>query len=249
MRYGYAVLFGTLLAATVARPAGAQKLVRRFAGSAVLLTSGDTLRGPLTLYSDQDMIVLRQADGTLRTFTSWTVKAFAVKGELTRYEYLLPPPTAPASPALDRLERALVATIDTTDVRTFVSYRGRPQLRQRRGTTGAPGFYELLCDGAVRLLRRESLRAQAQQAYLERNRRHELRPLAMPSYLVSTFYLSTANGLTPLRQPRRDLAVLLPRQAPALERYADLNQLNYANPYQLRAIVRYANNLLLAEAP
>lgn len=244
MRYRFCLLLGALLTGAAAGPAAAQKLVRRFAGSAVLLTNGDTLRGPLTLYSEQDVLVLRQADGTLRTFAPWAVRAFAVKGELTDYDHLLPPPTTPASASLERMERLLTEMVDTTIVRVFISYRSRPRAGQRPSEAILPGFYELLCDGSVSLLRRESLRVQARPEYQVRRGRNGKMMLTQ-AYLIDHFFLFTADGqLTPLRRPRRDLAAALPQQAPELERYAQLNRLDYANAYQLRAIVRYANNLL-----
>lgn len=249
MRYRYSLLLGLLLTALTAQTARAQQLVRRFAGSVVLLTNGDTLRGPLTLYSEKDIIMLRQADGTKRTFTPWLVRAFAVKGELTTYDALLPSPTAPASPALDQLERDLASYVDTTDVRLFISYRPRRKAGLRPSETSAPGFYEMLCEGSVSLLQRESLRGQSMPIYSVHNGPGSRLVLAMQYTLVSSFFLFTPNGLlTPLRRPRRDLAELLPQQAPKLEHYASLNRLDYADAYQLRAIVRYANNLLLAEA-
>ena len=247
MHYRYTLLLGVLLAALAVRPVHAQKLIRRFAGSVVLLNSGDTLRGPLTLYSEKDIIMLRQADGTIRTFTPWVVRAFAVKGELTNYEALLPPPTAPASPALDQLERELACFVDTTAVRLFVGYRPRRKPGQRPSETSAPGFYEMLCEGSVSLLQRESLRRQAPPDYNLYNRSGGRLLLSTRLALVSSYFLSTSDGLlTPLRRPRRDLAELLPQQAPQLEYYAARNRLDYADARQLRAIVRYANNLLLA---
>lgn len=248
MPYRYSLLLGAWLAVLAAPAARAQELVRRFAGSVVLLTSGDTLRGPLTLYSDKDIIMLRQADGSKRTLTPWLVRAFAVKGELTSYAGLLPAPTAPASPALDLLERDLASVVDTTVVRLFISYRPRRQAGLRPGETGAPGFYEMLCEGSVSLVQRESLRIHAAPEYSMHNRPGRRVLLATQQMLISNFFLFTPNGLlTPLRRPRRDLAELLPRQAPQLEQYAALNRFDYTDAAALRAIVRYANNLLLAD--
>lgn len=248
MRYRYSLLVGALLVALGAPTAGAQQLVRRFAGSVVLLTNGDTLRGPLTFYSDKDIIMLRQVDGTKRTFTPWVVRAFAVKGELTSYQALLPAPTAPASPALDQLERNLTNYVDTTAVRLFISYRPRRKGGLRPRETSAPGFYEMLCEGSVSLLQRESLRANSTPVYSVHSGPSSQLVLATRYTLISSFFLFTPNGLlTPLRRPRRDLAELLPQQAPKLEHYAALNRLDYADAQQLRSIVRYANNLLLAE--
>lgn len=244
MRYGYALMGGLLLLAA-AMPARAQKLVRRFAGSTVLLTTGDTLRGPLFLYTDQDILLVRRPDGTIRTLTPWQVRAFAVKGELTGYDDLLPAPTAHTSAAVERLEQRLVRLVDTTVVRTFISYRARPQARQQPNKTSASGFYELLCDGPVSLLRREAL--QLYYPYPLGAWGADAVSMPRPRYrLVSSFFLrTTTDRLAPLHRPRRDLAVLLPQQAPKLEHYAQLNRLDYANAAQLRAIVRYANNLLL----
>lgn len=245
MRCPTITMIAVLVAALGLSPlAQAQQLVRRFAGSVVLLTNGDTLRGPLTLYSDTDLLVLRQADGTLRTLSPWVVRVFAVKGELTRYDYLLPAPTAPTTPEQVRLERVLLRLIDTTAVRSFISYRVRSRAQERATPRAAPGFYEMLCQGQVSLLRREVLQAQT-MAGTGRRRGPVLTPL-LPQYeLVSRFFLFTPTGeLAPLRRPRHDLATLLPTQAPELDNYAQRNKLDYANAYQLRAIVRYANALL-----
>src|SRR4028118_560411 len=80
LRYRFLFLLSSLL--FLAGAARAQRaLVQEFAGSTVLLTNGDTLRGPLTLRRDQDVLLMAQPDGTLTTLSAVSVNSFAVKGE------------------------------------------------------------------------------------------------------------------------------------------------------------------------
>lgn len=252
MRYLSTVLLLVGLASG-GTPAAAQPAtaVRRFAGSTVLLNNGDTLRGPLMLYPAKDLLVLRRADGTLRTLTPWLVRSFAVKGELTNFgtgalhstPAILQQPTEQAQ----LLDQVLTTLVDTLQVRTFLSYRVPPS---RAAASCAPGFYEVLSEGNLSLLRREEMRTKlAPVRHVRDTGVHAGTPQqprrAESWQLVSQYFLFLPGGtLQPLLHPEQELAAVLASRAPALHAYVQQQGLSYARAADLRRIVSYADQLL-----
>ncbi|GAB3825486.1 hypothetical protein [Hymenobacter jeollabukensis] len=140
-------------------PAWAQQEVgRHFASSTVLLTNGDTLRGELTLYTEQNLLIVKTADGTQSTQTPFTVKAFAAKGQLTQqlYTTLLFDNTRIENLGSGnvRAQDQAVTVFDTT-MHAFVSYRN--VMRTRLTAEAEPGFYEVLSIGNICLWQRTTL--------------------------------------------------------------------------------------------
>ncbi|WP_165821989.1 hypothetical protein [Hymenobacter edaphi] len=242
------MLLGLTACQLLARPATAQQLVRRFAGSTVLLTSGDTVRGPLTLYSQPELLVVRTAGG-VRTLAPPAVRAFAVKGELTNHGAggaRLPAPLGAVPQPASLIERTLTALVDTTQVRLFLSYRVPP--RPGADPDCAPGFYEVLCEGAISLLRRESAGTKHVPRPTPPDRADSTRRAFRHEGLSSTYFIFTPWGqLRRLRYPRQELAQLLAARHGQLSQYIAAHRLDYRRPQDLTAIVGYANSLLTAE--
>ncbi|WP_400191053.1 hypothetical protein [Hymenobacter sp. B81] len=248
------VLVLSLLAAPAARAQRA--LVQQFAASTVLLTTGDTLHGPLTLHADRDLLLLTMPDQTVRTVAAVAVRFFAVQGEQTTrsqqyYDYydfydarrgyyggsprwLNPPPPRPERP-------------DTALVRVFRS------LRWNRGNDYSdfrmPAFFEQLSRGPVLLLRRESLVERpinAPSSYYAGGYGYGLPRGTMGYYteLRPAFFLGTPEGeVVELRNPKKDLLAYFQPEARQLEQYAKEHKLNFSDARELAYLINYANSL------
>ncbi|UOQ70700.1 hypothetical protein [Hymenobacter cellulosilyticus] len=128
----------------------------------MLLTSGDTLRGPLVLHCNEDVIRLIMPDNTVNTLSAVAVQSFAVKGQKddrrdyyddffdTRMGYYSGSPYYNRTPFRPRRERA-----DTSLVRVFRTYRWNHN--NDYSDFKSPGFFEQLSSGPHILLRREML--------------------------------------------------------------------------------------------
>ncbi|GAB2942771.1 hypothetical protein GCM10027048_04280 [Hymenobacter coalescens] len=241
------------------RPAAhAQRaLVQEFAGSTVLLTSGDTLRGPLTLYAERDVLLVHLPDRTVRTVAAMSVAAFAVRGELNHpgdyFEQArdFSEPRRGYASAGSAWVPAVVARERPPDTLRTRLFRSLPW---NHGYDYAdyrtPAFFEQLSRGPVLLLRRQSLIERAVSA---------ADPMFMPTYsgaalprgtvgyyvtARSQFFLCTASGeVLPLRNPRRHLLAYFRAEAAALEQYARQHRLSFSSSRDLARLVDYANAL------
>jgi len=252
-RYLFLLLLTGLLAMPKATRAQQRALVQEFAGSTILLTNGDTLRGPLTLRRDQDVLLMAQPDGTLTTLSAVSVNSFAVKGEKVDnrrnngyydnfydarngYYYGSPLDNRPLPRSRPELE-------DANRVRVFRTFRWN------RGNDysdfKSPAFFEQLSTGPRMLLRRESL--------VERTINNGPygygygagRFMGTYTDVKDDFYLATPTGnIIPLRNPRKDLLVVFQGQARQLEQYAKENKLSFTEARELAFIVNYANSLV-----
>jgi hypothetical protein len=228
---------GLLAAAPAAR---AQRvLTQQFAASTVLLTSGDTLRGPLTLYADRDVLVVRQPDQSLRTVAAGAVAAFAVHDEQ--------PVTGRFLAAPDYVE----TQPDSARPRVFHSLRWNHGYEY--ADYCAPAFFEQLSAGPVALLRRQLvLERPAALDPLDQAQYTAWLPGAGGPYVAlrSQFFLRTPEGkVLALRCPRRHLLAYFRAEAAAIERYARANDLGFQTSQELAAIVGYANALRQRRAP
>ena len=211
----------------------------------VVLLSGDTLDGPVALQFGPDLLLLAQADGSVRAFVPAAVAACAVQQELTG------PANGPApDPNLVRLFRALPWYPD----------------RNRRQPEYA--FFEQLACGPVLLLRRQRL-AQRTVAYTPApatvgtgmfgipvggNNRglpppNPLRYLSLPELREEFFLVRGSDDLAPLRPRLKELLGAFPALAPQLRAYAQAHRLGAGSARELAELVDYANLLAANAAP
>ncbi|TGE20006.1 hypothetical protein [Hymenobacter elongatus] len=232
-------------------------LTQQFAGSTVLLTSGDTLQGPLALHRTEDVILITLPDNTVSTLSAVAVQSFAVKGQKddrrngyddfydSRSGYYYGNPYYSAPPR-ERRER-----VDTSLVRVFRTFRWNHD--NDYSDFKSPGFFEQLSGGPNILLRRESL-VQRTASYNDPLYRGGYGgygnpyggPRQMGSYneIKDVFYLGMPSGnVLPLRNPKKDLLAIYRQQAKQIEQYAKGNKLSFTDARELAFIVNYANSL------
>jgi hypothetical protein len=247
-----------LLTALLAGPARAQRsnnsYVQQFAGSTVLLTSGDTLQGPLVLHHAEDVIRVTLPDNTVNTLSAVAIQSFAVKGEKeqrrntyndfydARQGYYYGNPYYNGMMPRQRRER-----VDTSLVRVYRTYRWNHD--NDYSDFKSPAFFEQLSRGPQVLLRREIL--------VERSVNSGPYSYGggyayggMPRYggtyteIQDRFYIGTPGGsVVPLRSPKKDLLVVFRPLAKQLEQYAKDNKLSFTEARDLAYIVNYANYL------
>ncbi|AIZ63856.1 hypothetical protein PK28_09420 [Hymenobacter sp. DG25B] len=236
--------------------------VQQFAGATVLLTNGDTLRGPLILHRSEDVIRITMPNQSVSTLSPVAVKAFAVKGEVGnnlpdyRYDDFLDarngyffggPPMLYNQPVMVRQARR-----DTTRVRVFRTYRWNHD--QDYSDFKSPGFFEQLSAGPTHLLRRQQLVERAINDPYNRGAYRGMygSPGTRYGYYTDVkdlLYLGTAQGeIVPLRSPRKDLLNFYRAYSRQIEQYTKQHKLNFNNLQQLAYIVNYANSLQPAPA-
>ncbi|RTQ52544.1 hypothetical protein EJV47_05910 [Hymenobacter gummosus] len=257
-----ALVAGLLVGGLAGGAAAQRPLVQQFAGSLVLLTSGDTLRGPLTLYTDRDLLLVQQPDQTIRTVAAGAVAAFAVRGEQARpgdyfeQTQLLPEPRRSAYSgggpgAVLPPRRPPLPEGATRVFRCFRWNRGYEYADYR-----SPAFFEQLSAGPVLLLRRQSLVerpvAATDPMFLSAYPAGGL-PRGTVGYYItarSAFFLGTPEGeVVALRNPRRHLLAYFRAEAGQLEQYARQHRLSFQDSGDLARLVTYANALRTGQAP
>ncbi|PJJ60218.1 hypothetical protein [Hymenobacter chitinivorans] len=256
LRYSLGIVLvavGLSLGATT--PAAAQQranFTQEFGGSTVLLTTGDTLRGPLALHRNEDVIRLTMPDNTVNTLSAVAVQSFAVKGQQadrrnyyddfydarSGYYYGSPYYNMPPRPRRER--------VDTSLVRVFRTYRWNHD--NDYSDFKSPAFFEQLSGGPNILLRREALVERAVNNGPMYGG-YGYNPYGVPrtSYyreIKDAFYLGLPSGnVLPLRNPKKDLLAAFRQQAKQIEQYAKDNKLDFSDPRELAFIVNYANSL------
>ncbi|UOG76970.1 hypothetical protein MTX78_10290 [Hymenobacter tibetensis] len=254
-RFAFTFLAG-LLAVAYTAEAQQSPFVQQFAGSTILLTNGDTLRGPVTLRRDQDVVMMAQADGTVTTLSAVAINSFAVKGEdrdsrrgTGYYDNFYDARNGfyYGNPMYNSRRRE---ESDVNQVRVFRTYRWN------RGNDysdfKSPAFFEQLSNGPRILLRRESLMQRTVSnagpygygGYGYGNPYGGGRSMGTYTEMKDDFFLATPAGeIIPLRSPKKDLLNVFRGQAKQLEQYAKQNQLNFTVARELAFIVNYANSL------
>ncbi|OWP65156.1 hypothetical protein CDA63_02035 [Hymenobacter amundsenii] len=235
-----------------------QGFTQQFNQASVLLSSGDTISGPLALHRGEDMLTMSLPDNTVRTLPAVNVQSFAVRGE--RYDrrreqyyyddfysmrqgYYSGNPYFGTAPAPRRRERP-----DTTLMRVFRTYRWNRD--NDYSDFRAPGFFEQLSGGPIILLRREGL---VERPITNSGYGYGMggyggmppgRPMGYYTDIKDNFYLGLPNGnVLPLRNPKKDLSSYFRTHARQLAQYAKTNNLNYTDARDLAYLVNYANSL------
>lgn len=235
---------------------GGQGFTQQFDRATVLLSTGDTLTGPLALHRSEDILTMTLPDRTVRTLPAVNVQSFAVQGE--RYDrsrerfyyddfysmrqgYFYGNPFFNTLPPPRRRERP-----DTTLTRVFRTYRWNRN--NDYSDFRAPGFFEQLSGGPVILLRREALIDRP----ITYNGPYGYggfggmpgRTVGYYTDIKDSFYLGLPNGnVLALRNPKKDLPAYFRAQARQIEQYARQNKLSFTEPRDLAYLVNYANSL------
>ncbi|WP_157541759.1 hypothetical protein [Hymenobacter aerophilus] len=253
----YPLLLALILPLTgLAQRGGGQGFTQQFAQGSVLLSSGDTLSGPLALHRGEETLTMTLPDNTVRTLPAVNVQSFAVRGEqqldrsrerfyyddfyAMRQGYYSGTPYNIAPPPRRR-ERA-----DTNLLRVFRVYRWNRD--NDYSDFRAPGFFEQLSGGPVILLRREGLverpiTAASPYGYGGYSGMPG-RPMGYYTEVKDNFFLGLPDGtVLPLRTPKKDLPNYFRAQARQLAQYAKTNNLNYTDARDLAYLVNYANSL------
>ncbi|KUG09460.1 hypothetical protein [Solirubrum puertoriconensis] len=214
---------------------------QQFASSTVVLNSGDTLRGPLTMYLDRDLLLLTLPDGRVRTVPANEVRTFAVRGDGQPFDA-----TANGHMQPLRSGRGELPWFGYNRARQFHVYRWSRDMPNANFT--CPAFFELMSGGPVTLYRRCNLVLRrvpwADPTFWS--------PTAIPTRRLSDMYympadkyfLGTPDGyIVRLRQPKRDLLAYFAREARDIEKFARQHNLRFTDPRQLARLVDYANKL------
>lgn len=232
----------------LAHPARGGGYEQRWAHGSVILTSGDTIDGPVILHHDEETLEVHLADGTTRTFPAVNVSYFIVSDEATpnglrstlspvAYAYGPYPARSGMWPPPGSSRR------DRTPVKVFVTYlwdRGNDYSDFR-----APAFFQQITDGNVRLLKREKL-VQRVVSPADPMFRYSGYPMGGGVYteIQNSYFLADPQGnLAQLRNVKKDLLAYFPRHAKQIQAYAKENRLSYADPNELPLIVQYADSL------
>ncbi|UPL50761.1 hypothetical protein [Hymenobacter sublimis] len=238
---------------------GGQGFTQQFNRATVLLSTGDTIAGPLALHRSEEMLTMTLNDNTVRTLPAVNVQSFAVQGE--RYErsreryyyddfysmrqgYYYGNPYFNTLPPPRRRERP-----DTTLVRVFRTYRWNRD--NDYSDFRAPGFFEQLSGGPIILLRREGLVERpitynGPYGYGGYGYGGGLPGRAMGYYtdVKDSFYLGLPNGnVLTLRNPKKDLLNYFHTHSRQIEQYAKENKISYTEARELAYLVNYANSL------
>lgn len=217
--------------------------------------AGETLRGPLDFYWEEDVVVLT-IGGQSRTLPAAQVVAFQTEGQQTdlldlRSEYdfeLMRQGYYPGNPAfadtpkrLPPMERAV------TGHHVFGAYRWN------RGNEYSdfrvPAYFEHLSTGPIVLLYRPALAVNSQQQFggLFYN-------TGVPDFKrvveKNKFYLGFQNGKTiELRDPKATLLACFQGYAEQIEEFAKQHKLSFKKPHELAYLVNYANALANGKQP
>ncbi|QJX48473.1 hypothetical protein HMJ29_16745 [Hymenobacter taeanensis] len=258
---GFRLLLPALLCLALEAQAqrGGQGFTQQFTNATVLLSTGDTIAGPLALHRSEDILTMTMSDNTVRTLPAVNVQSFAVQGErynrqreqyyyddfyAMRQGYYYGNPYFNSMPLPRRRERP-----DTALVRVFRTYRWNRDNDYSDFRT--PGFFEQLSSGPVILLRREGL-VQRPVTY---NSPYDYgygygapygmgRPTAYYTEVKDSFFLGLPDGnVLPLRNTKKDLLSFFHSYSRQVEQYAKTNKLDFTDPRELAYIVNYANSL------
>ncbi|RSK43969.1 hypothetical protein [Hymenobacter rigui] len=236
---------------------GGEGFTQQFNRATVLLSTGDTLTGPVMLHRTEETLTMSLPDNTVRTLPAVNVQSFAVQGERydqsrerfyyddfyamrQGYYYGNPLYTLPVPRRRERPDTALVRVF-----RTYRWNRGNDYSDFR-----APGFFEQLSSGPIILLRREGL--------VQRPVTSSAGPYGYGGYgygmpgrtvgyytdVKDSFFLGLPGGsVVALRNPKKDLLAYFRDTSRRIEQYAKDNKLSFTDARELAYIVNYANSL------
>ncbi|AYA36500.1 hypothetical protein D3Y59_05175 [Hymenobacter oligotrophus] len=225
------------------------QLIQHFAGSTVITTTGDTLRGPLVLHVDKNVLMVTMPDGAIKTFPASSISVFAVKGNLSHYApgrtgtQINRPAFGGSQWGMGVAHSAFIprhhlGKFDTTQVRIYRTYywQKKPTAYSPRPM---PMFFEELTTGPVSLLQRETL-VLGGPGLSGTNARGVL---ALAGGTRPKLYLYTKDKFVQLVHPKSQLKKHYGQQAKQLIQYARANKLTFVFPHHLAQIIAYSNSL------
>jgi hypothetical protein len=186
----------------------------------VILNSGDTIQGPLTLTALNDIVRIAQPDGSVGTFSAVNVKSFVVEGEQENRFFRR---NRSDQPEPRREYRSFMWNHDK-DYSNFKS----------------PAFFMVLQSGTRTLLMREQIERRLDNfsQYSNAGSRQTI------EVRVEKYYLLTPDErIIPLRNPKNDLLSAYPNNEKEIMSYAKSNKLDFTDSLELSRIVSYANSL------
>ena len=185
----------------------------------VVLHSGDTLSGAVTLRHPDGILIVHQPDGSVSSFTAVNVHSFEVRGQKQSGLF-----RRSASP-LD-FQRTYQSFMWNHD-KDFSNFR-------------SPAFFIVLKAGKNSLLMREiKVRHFANSGY-----GYYQGARMMQERIEEKFYLLLPNQeVRALRNPKKDLPDLFPKHAKEIKAFARENKLSFNEPYELGQIINYVNSL------
>ncbi|MFC5269658.1 hypothetical protein [Adhaeribacter terreus] len=188
----------------------------------LVLNSGDTIQGPITLTLPNDIVRITQANGSVSTFTAVNVKSFAVENEQETNRFFRRRRNSPLD--FKREYRSLMWNHDK-DYSNFKS----------------PAFFVALQPGNKTLLLREQIERRVDNFSAYANYPGTRQAVETR---VEKFYLLTADErIIPLRNPKKDLPAAFPKKEKQITAFAKSNKLEFNDPIDLSRIVAYANSL------
>jgi hypothetical protein len=232
--------------------------VQHFAAATILLTNGDTIRGPLILHRNEDVIRITMPDKTVHTLSAIAVKAFIVKGEVDNnltelqsdYPDLNMRQIGYSSKYWVNYKQAAplwLTRLDTLNKRVFLAYRWNRN--QDYSAFKSPSFFELLSDGPTKLLRRQYLEERVIRD-VGYTKPYTVVPRQDKFYseVKDMLFLGTPKGeVVRLRNPKKDLLSFFQTYRRQIEQYAKQNKLHFTDSRELACIVNYANSISAAE--
>ncbi|RSK43882.1 hypothetical protein [Hymenobacter rigui] len=256
---------------SIAKSSVAQELQKSFAGSLVILHSGDTLRGPLTYLPRQDIIILTMLDQTRRTFSPMALRAFVVNGEISPEMLRLIEASAPTAvhieagkvPVIDPRSSLLPSLLHHDKNRVFISHRWPASQMQRYRSKA--GFFEVLVSGNAMLLQRQVDAVPAQPLrtiyrrptteFVKTNLNSNVPTTTTDTFvrlaggatgreLKSRLYVSMPNGeLHFLQNPRKDLLNCFPLYKREVLSFAHQHHIIWSAPQDIAQVIGYINAL------
>ncbi|KAA9326013.1 hypothetical protein [Adhaeribacter soli] len=186
----------------------------------LLLATGDTVSGSVTLTLPNDIVRVTQPNGAISAFSAVNVKSFLVEHEqnsgLSRHT---------EGPLTFKREYQSFLWNHDKDYSNFKS----------------PAFFAVLQPGKNTLLMREIKERYYDNASgsLYSNSRMERERIR------EKFYLLLPNQeIKPLRNPKKDLPEIYGKKGKQILTFAKENKLSFTEPLELARIVNYANSLL-----
>ena len=240
----FSVAVLVLLLAPPAAVAGGYE--QRWAQGSVILTSGDTIDGPVIYHHDEETLEVRLADGTARTFPAINVSYFVVSDE-GNPGGLSSGPQLMAGPWMGRPGMWMPpagARRDRAPVKLFVTYMWDRD--NDYSDFRSPAFFQQLTDGNTRLLKREKL---VQRSITPYGPYGGMGAFGGPmggfyTDIQSSYFLADPQGnLTPLRNVKKDILAYFRKNAKQVQAYVKDNRLSYTDPNELPLIIKYADSL------
>ena len=219
MKYGSAlgIFISLFLFVSLSFPVLAQySEVQEWPKGQIVLTSGDTLYGPLTYHRAEDIIRITLADGSINAFAPVNVQSFTVADKSERVQTFRPYFWNRGNDYSDYKIPAFFESV-TDGNYTLV----RRQILAARPISTSPMYagYGRYYDPYYGGTRYQTI-------------------------VQDVFYLYTPAGkLIELRHPERNLEALYNDKADAMKSFVKKNKLNYNDGRDLVAIIRYLNRL------